>query len=915
MPVLTLQLESNACASNEWHCSASSNEFVAEWLALLPLNILVNIYIRVKVALANIFPVPSIDHNKKTLKLAFVQYSFDATEHSIELKPHQNAKGSGMPPYRRQKKSTMEKLDSAVRETKSATRAVKKVYQESGGIQNVRSGSELPRNVQQAHYLKKKQEVQSKPTASRNADTLAAIMHQCKETSTGPHAYIRAVQAAPEPVCVLATDQQINDLVRFCTNPDHFSVLTVDPTFNLGPFNVTPMTYENLLVTNKDGKHPLLLGPVLIHQTKTLSPFHLFASTLISLNSKVAEVKAFGSDGEPELIKAFSLAFRNAVQLRCFSHFRQNIKDKLREIGMPQSATKKIIEDIFGRQIGSHFEEGLVDAEDDVTFLAMLNSLEIEWNNLEKGSIQQKSVPSFFSWFKQYKATTVAQTMLRCVRQKANLGSPPCKFTTNHSESINNVIKMEVEWKESQLPQLIEKLNDIHTRQMQNVEMAILKRGEWRLSQKFQHLEQDENKWFTKLTHEGRRRHIKKVMECSVAKNEATQQSNILPLTPEATGITTVALSTLEAIWQKAQKLISSPGHILNAAWSPNPRARLVASSRSQSPHLVTTDDKEPAKYICDGNCPMFQGFGICAHIVAAAHHNRQLQLFVEWYVQTKCTPNLTVISRQGLPQGAGRKGGVPKRKRTKKQTKIESRSKRVNVSDQPASVCPPPSMATAVTYSSSVTTATTSCPPTLSQTMTPSTNPAQQIYSHGGSMYFPQVTPSCTATYTQIQSPPPVYFPAQVRRPPPPLLSIHQSPASCSSWRLPSVNPFPWRPQLPPTVTTYNMQQTNRNPFFVKFLTKQIKVCQGCRKQFHDENTHPPRDVIIARLERRIVSNPSTGAQVLTKESPSHYHPRLCCIHMVCPSFQKTNLVVPQELSLRLTAAHRVYLDDCLKD
>ena len=78
------------------------------------------------------------------------------------------------------------------------------------------------------------------------------------------------------------------------------------------------------------------------------------------------------------------------------------MKDKFREIGMPQLATKKIIEDIFGRQMGSHFEEVLVDAEGDVTVLAMLN---LEWNNLEKGSIQQKSVPSFVCWFKQYKAT------------------------------------------------------------------------------------------------------------------------------------------------------------------------------------------------------------------------------------------------------------------------------------------------------------------------------------------------------------------------------------------------------------------------------------------------------------------------------------------------------------------------------
>ena len=405
------------------------------------------------------------------LKLALVQYSFDAIEHSIQLKPHQNAKGTHMPLYRRQKASTVKKLNSAVQQTKSATKAMKQVYQESGGIQNVRSGSELPRNVQQAHYLQKKQEVKNESITLPNTDTLAAIMQQC------------------EPVCVLATDQQICDLVRFCTNSSKFSVLTVDPTFNLGPFNVTPMTYENLLVNNKEGKHPLLLGPVLIHQTKTLSPFHLFASTLISLNGNTAEIKAFGSNGEPELIKAFSLAFRDAVQLRCFSHFQQNIKDKLREIGMHESATKTILDDIFGRQIGSHFEEGLVDAEEEKTFWSMLDSLEIEWSNLERGYYLQKTVPSFFNWFKRHKAPVVAETMLRSIRKKANLGTPPCQFTTNHSESINSVIKTEVEWKESHLPQLVEKLHDIHTRQMQNLEMAILKRGEWRFCKEFQYLE------------------------------------------------------------------------------------------------------------------------------------------------------------------------------------------------------------------------------------------------------------------------------------------------------------------------------------------------------------------------------------------------------------------------------------------
>lgn len=56
----------------------------------------------------------------------------------------------------------------------------------------------------------------------------------CKKSS-GSQVYVRSVEAAPEPMCILTTDQQLSDMERFCTN-DPFSVVSVDPTFNLGPF-------------------------------------------------------------------------------------------------------------------------------------------------------------------------------------------------------------------------------------------------------------------------------------------------------------------------------------------------------------------------------------------------------------------------------------------------------------------------------------------------------------------------------------------------------------------------------------------------------------------------------------------------------------------------------------------------------
>ena len=62
-------------------------------------------------------------------------------------------------------------------------------------------------------------------------------------------------------------DRQLNDMVSFCTNDEEFSVVGVDPTFNLGDFSVTVSTYRHLqLIDRTTKKHPVMLGPMLVHQ-------------------------------------------------------------------------------------------------------------------------------------------------------------------------------------------------------------------------------------------------------------------------------------------------------------------------------------------------------------------------------------------------------------------------------------------------------------------------------------------------------------------------------------------------------------------------------------------------------------------------------------------------------------------------
>jgi len=57
------------------------------------------------------------------------------------------------------------------------------------------------------------------------------------------------------------TNQQLVDIERFCTEDPS----SVDPTFNLGAFYVTPTTYHSLLDETTRGNNPLLLGPILFH--------------------------------------------------------------------------------------------------------------------------------------------------------------------------------------------------------------------------------------------------------------------------------------------------------------------------------------------------------------------------------------------------------------------------------------------------------------------------------------------------------------------------------------------------------------------------------------------------------------------------------------------------------------------------
>ena len=136
------------------------------------------------------------------------------------------------------------------------------------------------------------------------------------------------------------------------------------------------------------------------------------------------------------------------------------------------------MDDIFGTQVGTHFE-GFVDSADAAAFNANLASLKTMWNNLETCA-NPALKPEFHSWFTEYKGPEVVAYVLPEVRKKAQIsGHPLPLYTTNQSESINHMIKQDVQWKENKLPGLIKHLKVICDRHVAEAQKAIIHRGEW----------------------------------------------------------------------------------------------------------------------------------------------------------------------------------------------------------------------------------------------------------------------------------------------------------------------------------------------------------------------------------------------------------------------------------------------------
>ena len=106
--------------------------------------------------------------------------------------------------------------------------------------------------------------------------------------------------------------------------------------------------------------------------------------------------------------------------------FKNNIKDHLHKIGVDAANVRLILSDLFGEQISTRFEEGIVDAEYEVDFEERLGCLCDIWEN----RLGRKGL-ELSNWFLKHKEEKMKKCMIKSVRAASGMDSSPKQFVTN----------------------------------------------------------------------------------------------------------------------------------------------------------------------------------------------------------------------------------------------------------------------------------------------------------------------------------------------------------------------------------------------------------------------------------------------------------------------------------------------------
>ena len=216
------------------------------------------------------------------------------------------------------------------------------------------------------------------------------------------------------------------------------------------------------------------------------------------------------------------------------------------------------------------------------------------WQKLHKNG------EKFCSYFLKEKADVIRNCCTADICSMCGLGFPPQVYTQNASECMNRLVKADENSKFTKkaagLPASIERIRSEIKRQNDEQFLAVINRGEYKLTEEFSHLSVEERDFF-RMSEQQKKALNVKFLSASMSDSQGDlaqeERSNnfdhSLSIPPEKAQIIEIPFPVLKGMFDKAAGIVNDE----SAVWKvPNDRGEptlrvMVHSKSSRDPHQV----------------------------------------------------------------------------------------------------------------------------------------------------------------------------------------------------------------------------------------------------------------------------------------------------------------------------------------
>ena len=458
---------------------------------------------------------------------------------------------------------------------------------------------------------------------------------------------------------------------------------------------------------------------------------------------------------------------------------------------------------------------------------------------------------------KRNSSEVVKKTMLQCVRISAGLGVPPSPFYTNAVESINGLLKLRTGHSKQNLVSFITKLNELISSQFEEVNRALAGLGDYKVAYEYSKFHYSAANWCA-MSEQQKKRVLNQFLSLKPEEVTSSSQesSSLLPDEVVTPPNPLACLGNIdyvaETIWKAATELVEADNAVVRAPGQATSLWMVARSSSSKSkPYCVSMQKRH---YECESDCIYYHTSKVCAHIVAVAMTNGDLQKFIDWHSKQQHGINVTSLAESGLPvssvgKKASKRKGVSKKKSAKISEEIAGASQS-------------------------------------------SWKPRAALK---GVSPIPTVRPTPYSTSASVHS--------QVH------VSVSSPTASGSHVGISgSAASIQCLPTSSPPGLQQQQQQQQLNPFLVAFIQGNISICFGC-KQHYQKPAIPPNNLCILHREWRAFTTPSNPVPQ-SRFGNAYYHLNATCVQAMWPTFDpRRDLQLPPETANYLLPCHKALL------